>query len=74
MSTDVGLVDKHMLHDSSREEISRKVELAQAILCDDMPPVDNVQLGPTGKSVARLYHKAISKLVSDCEQSFLFLY
>ncbi|KAG6809679.1 hypothetical protein H0H92_015193 [Tricholoma furcatifolium] len=39
------------------------VELAQAILCDDMPVLGPVQLGPTGRSVARSYDAAISKLV-----------
>ncbi|KAG6829970.1 hypothetical protein H0H92_002775 [Tricholoma furcatifolium] len=38
-------------------------ELNQAILCDDMPALSPVQLGPTGKSVARSYDAAISKLV-----------
>ncbi|KAG6908104.1 hypothetical protein DXG01_006142 [Tephrocybe rancida] len=38
-------------------------ELNQAILCDDMPTLSPVQLGPTGKSVARSYDAAISKLV-----------
>ncbi|KAG6827938.1 hypothetical protein H0H92_009872 [Tricholoma furcatifolium] len=38
-------------------------ELNQAILCDDMPALAPVQLGPTGKSVARSYDAAISKLV-----------
>ncbi|KAG6811417.1 hypothetical protein H0H92_007525 [Tricholoma furcatifolium] len=38
-------------------------ELNQAILCDDMPALSPVQLGPTGKSVGRSYDAAISKLV-----------
>ncbi|KAG6812259.1 hypothetical protein H0H92_003715 [Tricholoma furcatifolium] len=38
-------------------------ELNQAILCDDMPVLSPVQLGPTGKSVARSYDAAISKLI-----------
>lgn len=38
-------------------------ELNQAILCDDMPALAPVQLGPTGKSVARSYDAAISKLI-----------
>ncbi|KAG8724408.1 hypothetical protein FRC09_019026 [Ceratobasidium sp. 395] len=42
-----------------------KVQLNQAILCDDMPPLSNLQLGPTGRSVARTYTNAISKLVSS---------
>ncbi|KAG6864170.1 hypothetical protein C0991_011889, partial [Blastosporella zonata] len=41
------------------------VELAQAILCDDMPVLAPVQLGPTGRSVARSYDAAISKLVPN---------
>ncbi|KAG6910165.1 hypothetical protein DXG01_012614 [Tephrocybe rancida] len=39
------------------------VELAQAMLCDDMPVFGPVQLGPTGRSVAGSYDMAISKLV-----------
>ncbi|KAG6847697.1 hypothetical protein H0H93_006492, partial [Arthromyces matolae] len=38
-------------------------ELNQAILCDDMPALAPVQLGPTGRSVSRSYDAAISKLV-----------
>jgi len=68
MSTDVDFVDDYKVYDE-RKELSRKVEISQAILCDDMAAVDQVQLGPTGKSVSRLYLKAISKLVSDCELS-----
>ena len=66
--TDLDLADDYRLYDK-RKEIGRKVEISQAILCDDMPAVDSVQLGPTGKSVSRSYLKAISKLVSDCELS-----
>ncbi|KAJ7869729.1 hypothetical protein B0H14DRAFT_3083930 [Mycena olivaceomarginata] len=40
-----------------------KVELAQARLCDDMPALAAMQLGPTGRSVARSYATAISKLI-----------
>ncbi|KAJ6449890.1 hypothetical protein C8R45DRAFT_1128617 [Mycena sanguinolenta] len=40
-----------------------KVELAQARLCDDMPALAAMQLGPTGRSVARSYSTAISKLI-----------
>jgi len=42
--------------------LSREVELAQAILCDDMPALSGVQLGPTGRSVARSYAATLSKL------------
>ncbi|KAJ8088470.1 hypothetical protein PM082_022543 [Marasmius tenuissimus] len=38
-------------------------ELAQARLCDDMPSYGPFQLGPTGRSVARSYGQALSKLV-----------
>ncbi|KAL4254579.1 hypothetical protein ABKN59_005191 [Abortiporus biennis] len=38
-------------------------ELNNAILCDDMPALSPVQLGPTGRSVSRSYATAISKLV-----------
>ncbi|GLB44716.1 hypothetical protein LshimejAT787_1800530 [Lyophyllum shimeji] len=38
-------------------------QLNQAILCDDMPVLAPVQLGPTGKSVARSYDAALSKLI-----------
>ncbi|KAG8690747.1 hypothetical protein FRC11_009364 [Ceratobasidium sp. 423] len=37
-------------------------ELNQAILCDDMPALSTIQLGPTGRSVARSYAATISKL------------
>ncbi|KAG8692605.1 hypothetical protein FRC09_011082 [Ceratobasidium sp. 395] len=40
-----------------------KTELNQAILCDDMPAMAPIQMGPTGRSVARSYAAAISKLV-----------
>ncbi|KAG8682905.1 hypothetical protein FRC09_016445, partial [Ceratobasidium sp. 395] len=40
-----------------------KTELNQAILCDDMPAMAPIQMGPTGRSVARSYSAAISKLV-----------
>lgn len=42
---------------------STKTELNQAILCDDMPALAPVQLGPTGKSVSRSYAATLSKLV-----------
>ncbi|KAG9094467.1 hypothetical protein FRC06_010779 [Ceratobasidium sp. 370] len=38
-------------------------ELNQAILCDDMPALSTLQMGPTGRSVARSYGEVISKLV-----------
>ncbi|KAB5588664.1 hypothetical protein CTheo_7891 [Ceratobasidium theobromae] len=41
-----------------------KIELNNAILCDDMPTLSTIQMGPTGRSVARSYASAISKLVS----------
>ncbi|KAG6846133.1 hypothetical protein H0H93_015831, partial [Arthromyces matolae] len=40
-----------------------ETERKQAVLCDDMPALAPVQLGPTGKSVARSYSAAISKLI-----------
>jgi len=43
--------------------LPRKTELATAILCDDLPPLANIAMGPTGRSVARSYAAAISKLV-----------
>ncbi|KAJ6580024.1 hypothetical protein DFH09DRAFT_1309984 [Mycena vulgaris] len=49
-------VDKNTL-------LPTKVELAQARLCDDMPALAAMQLGPTGRSVARSYATAISKLI-----------
>ena len=42
--------------------ISDSVQLAQAILCDGMPAQAGVQLGPTGRSVARSYGAALTKL------------
>ena len=38
------------------------VQLAEAILCDDMPSLSPLQVGPTGRSVARSYAATISKL------------
>ncbi|KAH7335678.1 hypothetical protein B0J17DRAFT_629921 [Rhizoctonia solani] len=38
-------------------------ELNQAVLCDDMPVLSTLQMGPTGRSVARSYAATISKLV-----------
>ncbi|KAF9644807.1 hypothetical protein BDM02DRAFT_842383 [Thelephora ganbajun] len=38
------------------------VQLAEAILCDDMPALSGVQLGPTGRSVARSYGATLTKL------------
>ncbi|CUA67527.1 Helicase with zinc finger domain 2 [Rhizoctonia solani] len=40
------------------------VQLNQAILCDDMPVMATLQMGPTGRLVARSYAATISKLVS----------
>ncbi|KAF9009642.1 hypothetical protein BDQ17DRAFT_1348488 [Cyathus striatus] len=40
----------------------RFVQLAEAILCDDMPALAPVQLGPTGRSVSRSYDATLSKL------------
>lgn len=40
-------------------------ELNQAILCDDMPALSTVQLGPTGRSVSRSYAATLSKLVPN---------
>ena len=39
------------------------VQLAEAVLCDDMPALSGVQLGPTGRSVARSYGATLTKLV-----------
>lgn len=38
-------------------------ELNQAVLCDEMPALSAVQLGPTGRSVSRSYAAVLSKLV-----------
>ncbi|CAE7138793.1 unnamed protein product [Rhizoctonia solani] len=40
-----------------------KTQLNQAILCDDMPAMAPIQMGPTGRSVSRSYATTISKLV-----------
>lgn len=39
-------------------------ELNNAILCDDMPAMAGIQLGPTGRSVARSYATVLSKIVA----------
>ena len=38
-------------------------ELNQARLCDDMATLSGIQLGPTGRSVARSYASTLTKLV-----------
>ncbi|PWN43894.1 hypothetical protein IE81DRAFT_51560 [Ceraceosorus guamensis] len=43
--------------------LPQRTELNNAILCDDMPTLANISMGPTGRSVARSYAAAISKLV-----------
>ncbi|KAG6849297.1 hypothetical protein H0H93_009652 [Arthromyces matolae] len=45
-----------------------ETERKQAVLCDDMPALAPVQLGPTGKSVARSYSAAISKLIPTASE------
>ena len=49
-------------------------ELNQAILCDDMPALASVQLGPTGRSVSRSYGATLSKLVprGNCVTVIIF--
>ena len=42
--------------------LPNSVQLNEAILCDDMPALSGVQLGPTGKSVSRSYATTLSKL------------
>lgn len=54
----------YQVNDVNDPILPLKTELKQAILCDDMPTLSTLQMGPTGKSVARSYAKAISKLVS----------
>ncbi|KAK7047177.1 hypothetical protein VNI00_006843 [Paramarasmius palmivorus] len=49
--------------EDANELLPTRIELAQARLCDDMPALGPVQLGPTGRSVARSYATAISKLI-----------
>lgn len=47
-------------------------ELNQARLCDDMPALAPVQIGPTGRSVSRSYGATLSKLVPSCEYLYPF--
>ncbi len=49
--------------DGSDALVPIKTELNQAILCDDLPTLSSIQMGPTGRSVARSYANAIGKLV-----------
>lgn len=44
-------------------------ELNQAILCDEMPALAPVQLGPSGRSVSRSYQAVLSKLVPSGKQT-----
>ncbi|KAF9643338.1 hypothetical protein BDM02DRAFT_3191811 [Thelephora ganbajun] len=37
------------------------VQLNEVILCDDMPTLSGIQLGPTGRSVAQSYSATLSK-------------
>ncbi|KIK61764.1 hypothetical protein GYMLUDRAFT_996854 [Collybiopsis luxurians FD-317 M1] len=55
--------DEYMTPSDVTSLLPTRVELAQARLCDDMPALAAVQLGPTGRSVARSYATAISKFV-----------
>jgi hypothetical protein len=48
----------------------RDVQLAEAVLCDDMPALAGVQLGPTGKSVSRSYGAALDMLTPSGQHSF----
>lgn len=67
---DTCLFFKEFVIDKDPEALlSTRVELAQARLCDDMPALGAVQLGPTGRSVSRSYANAISKLVPAGERS-----
>ena len=59
----INLDDYTIGNSDSELLLSQKVELNNAILCDDMPPLANISMGPTGKSVSRSYVAAISKLV-----------
>ena len=47
-------------------------ELNQAILCDDMPVLGAVQLGPSGRAVSRSYAATLSKLVPKGELPSLY--
>jgi hypothetical protein len=40
-----------------------QTELNNAVLCDDMPALAGIQLGPTGRSVSRSYAATLSKLI-----------
>ena len=46
-------------------------ELNQAVLCDDMPALAAVQLGPTGKAVSRSYAATLSKFTPKGRYSYL---
>ena len=42
--------------------LPNSVQLNEALLCDDMPALSGIQLGPTGRSVSRSYAATLSKL------------
>jgi len=42
--------------------LPNSVQINEAILCDDMPALSGVQLGPTGKSVSKSYAATLRKL------------
>ncbi|KAF7365043.1 Helicase with zinc finger domain 2 [Mycena venus] len=48
--------------DTEAQLLPRSVQVAEAILCDDMPALAPIQLGPTGRSVARSYTSTLNKL------------
>ncbi|CCO36198.1 hypothetical protein BN14_10326 [Rhizoctonia solani AG-1 IB] len=54
-------LDMYKVHED-RVILPLATELNQAILCDDMPVLSTIQLGPTGRSVARSYAATINKL------------
>ncbi|KAF9649295.1 hypothetical protein BDM02DRAFT_3186460 [Thelephora ganbajun] len=40
------------------------IQLAEARLCDDMPTLSSIQLGPSGRSVSRSYEAALNQLTA----------
>jgi hypothetical protein len=61
-------LDMYKVHED-RVILPLATELNQAILCDDMPVLSTIQLGPTGRSVARSYAATINKLKAAGEYS-----
>ncbi|KAF8288850.1 hypothetical protein DL93DRAFT_2103586 [Clavulina sp. PMI_390] len=51
--------------DSNETVAPNYIKVNEAKLCDDMPPLAGIQLGPTGRSVSRSYDAALAELIPN---------